>query len=169
MSLIGNEVLRIVQLPLNPDADCSFYAVNGKRLGYLGTTPASHPQGMPVYKVETHPFGTTFPPNGLPVFNLHYRNDDGGPGYSKDSRLFFDPPADGEYIVRIGDARNEGGPNFGLPSHSASASAGFHRQLQSDRAERVERRRHSHRRDGQSHRRLRWAGASEARKPASGI
>ena len=49
-----------------------------------------------MYKVTIHPPGTTFPPNGLPVFTLYYRNDDGGPGYGKDSRLFFDPPADGD-------------------------------------------------------------------------
>jgi WD40 repeat protein len=111
--VLGNEVLRIAELPLNPDADCNFYAVNGQRVGFFDTTPSHHPNGAPIYKVEMHPFGTTFPPNGLPVFNLTYRNDDGGPGYGKDSRLFFDPPADGEYVVRIGDARGEGGPNFG--------------------------------------------------------
>src|SRR5262249_25672835 len=43
---------------------------------------------------------------------LFYRNDDGGAGYGKDSRIFFDPPADGNYQVRIGDARNQGGPNY---------------------------------------------------------
>jgi hypothetical protein len=110
---LGNELLRIAQLPLNPDADCSFYAVNGQRVGFMDTTPAHHPNGAPIYKVEFHPPGSTFPPNGLPVFQLAYRNDDGGPGYGKDSRLFFDPPADGEYTVRIGDARDEGGPNYG--------------------------------------------------------
>jgi hypothetical protein len=110
---VGNELLRIAQLPLNPDADCSFYAVGGRRVGFLDTTPGHHPSGAPMYKVEIHPPGSTFPPNGLPVFHVHYRNDDGGPGYDKDSQLFFDAPADGTYTVRVGDARNEGGPNFG--------------------------------------------------------
>jgi hypothetical protein len=110
---VGNELLRINELPLNPDADCSFYAVGGQRVGFLDTTPGHHPNGAPMYKVEIHPPGSTFPPNGLPVFHLNYRNDDGGPGYGKDSRLFFDPPADGEYTVRVGDARNDGGRNFG--------------------------------------------------------
>src|SRR5436305_7614125 len=57
------------------------------------------------------PPGTTFPPNGMPVVTLTYRNDDGGPGYGKDSRLRFDPPASGEYRVRVSDARGQGGPN----------------------------------------------------------
>ena len=110
---VGNELLRIKELPLNPDADCSFYAVGGQRVGFLDTTPGHHPMGAPMYKVEIHPPGATFPPNGLPVFPLNYRNDDGGPGYGKDSRLYFDAPADGEYTVRVGDARNHGGPEFG--------------------------------------------------------
>ena len=34
--------------------------------------------GVPMYKVGLHPPGSTFPPNGFPVFTLYYRNDDGG-------------------------------------------------------------------------------------------
>ena len=60
-----------------------------------------------MYKVSVHPPGTTFPPNGLPVVTLFWRNDDGGPGFGKDSRLVFDPPADGTYSVRVADARGE--------------------------------------------------------------
>lgn len=111
--MVGTELLRIAQLPLNPDADCTFYTVGGRRVGFLDTTPTHHPMGAPLYKVEIHPPGATFPPNGLPVFRLTYRNDDGGPGYDKDSRLFFDPPADGTYTVRVGDSRTQGGPQYG--------------------------------------------------------
>ncbi len=110
--LVGNELMRINDLPKNPDDDCQFFSEKGQRLGFFGTTPTHHPQGQPMYKVSLHPPGTTFPPNGLPVTTLHYRNDDGGPGYGKDSRLFFEPPADGEYAVRIGDARGQGGPQY---------------------------------------------------------
>jgi hypothetical protein len=63
-----------------------------------------------MYKVEVHPPGSTFPPNGMPVFPLAYRNDDGGAGYGKDARVFFDPPADGEYVVRVRNADGSGGP-----------------------------------------------------------
>jgi hypothetical protein len=68
--------------------------------------------GLPMYKVAIHPPGTQFPPNGLPVVTLYHRNDDGGPRYDKDSFLFFDPPADGEYQVRVSDARGQGGPEY---------------------------------------------------------
>ncbi len=43
---------------------------------------------------------------------LYWRNDDGGPGFGKDSRLVFDAPADGDYQVRVGDARGRGGPHY---------------------------------------------------------
>ena len=90
---VGNELVRIQALPLNPDADCTFSNSAGRRLAYLDTTPTHHSMGTPMYRVEVHPPGRSFPPNGLPQFTLFYRNDDGGPGYGKDSRLFFDAPA----------------------------------------------------------------------------
>jgi WD domain, G-beta repeat len=110
---VDGELMRIHELPKNPDDDCQFYTAGGQRLGFLDTTPKFHSQGVPMYKVEIHPPGTSFPPNGMPVFELPYRNDDGGPGYGKDSRVFFDPPADGIYRVRISDARGMGGDNCG--------------------------------------------------------
>jgi hypothetical protein len=110
--LVDNELMRIWALPKNPDDDCQFYSVAGQRQGFLETTPTHHSMGTPMYKVAMHPPGTTFPPNGFPVVTLYYRNDDGGPGYGKDSRLFFDPPADGEYQVRVGDSRSLSGENF---------------------------------------------------------
>ncbi|HTU92691.1 MAG TPA: c-type cytochrome domain-containing protein [Gemmataceae bacterium] len=106
--LLGNELIRIWELPKNPDDDCQFWRLGGQRRGYLGTTPTFHPMGQPMYKVSIHPPGTTFPPNGLPIITLYYRNDDGGDAFGKDSRLVFDPPADGEYQVRIGAARGQG-------------------------------------------------------------
>jgi hypothetical protein len=104
--------LRIRELPKNPDDDCQVFGIGKQRIAYLDTTPLYIPQGVPMYKVTIHPPGTSFPPNGFPVIHLDYRNDDGGPGYGKDSRIFFDAPADGEYQVRIGDARGQGGSAY---------------------------------------------------------
>jgi WD40 repeat protein len=108
LMLVDGELMKIKLLPGHPDADCSFWEVDGKRVGFLDTTPTHHAVNSPMYKVEIHRPGATFPPNGMPVFQLFYRNDDGGPGYGKDSRLFFDVPADAEYRVRVRDARGEG-------------------------------------------------------------
>ena len=111
--LVGQELMRIRALPRNPDDDCQFYAIDGRRVGYFGTTPTHHAFNTPMYKVTVHPPGTRFPPNGMPLVILTYRNDDGGPGYGKDSRLRFVPPSDGEYRVRVTDARGLGGAQFG--------------------------------------------------------
>jgi hypothetical protein len=108
--LVGTELLKIKELPPNPDADCVFFSERGQRLGWLDTTPSHHAQGTPMYKVAIHQPGTQFSANGFPVVTLYYRNDDGGPGYGRDSRLTFDPPADGEFQVRIGDSRGQGNP-----------------------------------------------------------
>jgi hypothetical protein len=62
--------------------------------------------------VEIHPAGTKFAPNGLPLIHVAYRNDDGGPGYGKDSRIHFTAPADGDFVVRISDVRKLTGPDF---------------------------------------------------------
>lgn len=107
---VGTELMRIAALPKGPDDDCQFVSRSGQRLGYLGTTPTHHYLGNVMYKVEIHPPGSTFPPNGMPVFPIAWRNDDGGPGFGKDSVLFFDPPADGTYQVRVSDSRGQGGP-----------------------------------------------------------
>ena len=108
---VKGELMRIAALPKGPDDDCQFVSVAGNRVGYLGTTPTQHANGSLIYKVEAHPPGTAFAPNGMPVFALNYQNDDGGPGYGKDSRVTFDPPADGLYRLRVRDANPAGGPN----------------------------------------------------------
>jgi hypothetical protein len=111
--LIGRELARVLALPKNPDDDCQFWSEQNQRLGWLETTPEHHPMGQPIYKVEIHPAGSTFPPGGVAPLTLSYRNDDGGPGFSKDARLTFDPPADGTYLVRVEDVRGLGGDDFG--------------------------------------------------------
>lgn len=110
---MGGELVRIKELPTHPDADCNFFTAGGLRTGFLDTTPTHQSLNEPMYKVSIHPPGTRFPPNGYPVFTLYYRNDDGGPGYGRDSRLFFDVPEDGDYRVRVSDARGAGGPDHG--------------------------------------------------------
>ncbi len=111
--MIGRELIRIQSLPRNPDDNCMFWSAQGQRLGLLETTPEHHPMGQPIYKVEVHPAGTTFAAGGVAPVTMNYRNDDGGPGLSKDARLTFDPPADGTFVVRVEDVRGQGGDGFG--------------------------------------------------------
>ncbi len=107
---VKGELMRIAALPKGPDDDCQFVSVEGKRVGYLGTTPTQQANGSLAYKVEVHPPGRTFPPNGMPVFALAYQNDDGGAAHGKDSRLAFDAPADGVYRLRLRNASASAGP-----------------------------------------------------------
>jgi hypothetical protein len=110
----GNDLMRIVRLTSAPgaDEDIGFESFGGKRLGFEDTTPEAHPIDDLIYKVELHPAGAEFPPNGMPVFRFGMRNDDGGPGYGKDSRVTFMAPADGTYYVKVADVRGFGGDDF---------------------------------------------------------
>ena len=107
---VKGELMRIAALPKGPDDDCQFVSVEGKRVGHLGTTPTHQANGSLAYKVEVHPPGRAFPPNGMPVFALAYQNDDGGGAYGKDSRIAFDAPADGVYRLRLRNASASAGP-----------------------------------------------------------
>ena len=105
--LVGSELIQVREMPRSPDDDMIFESFNGQRLAYLDTTAEAHAIDSPVYKVQIHEPGKQFSPNGLPLMRLYYRNDDGGPGYSKDSLVHFRAPADGEYRVRLSDVRGE--------------------------------------------------------------
>jgi hypothetical protein len=109
---IDRELVRLRELPGHPDADASFESFRGRRLAFEGTTPEGHALNTPVYKVEVHPDGVSLPPNGMPLFTLPFRNDDGGPAFGKDSRLEFTAPAAGEYLLRLTDSRGLSGPEF---------------------------------------------------------
>ena len=105
--MIGNEVLKISAIPKTPDDDMIFESFNGQRLTYFDTTAEAHAIDKSLYKAQVHPAGAKFTPNGLPLMRVYYRNDDGGPGYGKDSLLHFTAPADGEYQLVLRDVRGK--------------------------------------------------------------
>jgi hypothetical protein len=107
---VDRELLRVLELPKGPDEDTFFAHFRGERLSFQDTTAEAHALLRPVYKVEVLPPGTPVSPNGLPVFDIGYRNDDGGPMYGKDSRLEFTAPATGTYYIRLTDSRGTGSP-----------------------------------------------------------
>lgn len=109
--MAGGEINRIQALPNGPDEDVRFEAFGGQRLAYYDTSTEAQAVDKPVYKVQIHPPGARFTPNGLPVAHIYFRNDDGGPGYGKDSLLHFTAPAAGDYIVRIADVNGGGNGN----------------------------------------------------------
>ena len=115
--MVGSEIIKANRLPDYGDEDVVFASYpSGQRMALFGTTPEAHAVYTKVYKVEVAPPGTTFPPNGLPIYPLYWRNDDGffgnGDG-SGDSILEFTAPADGEYVVKLTDTMGRGGEGFG--------------------------------------------------------
>jgi hypothetical protein len=110
--LAGTDLMRVVKLTNGPDEDVTFENFDGQRLGIEDSTPEAHALDDFIYKVELHPPGTQFSPNGMPLFHFFMRNDDGGPGYGKDSRVTFTAPADGVYYARVSDVGNRGGDDF---------------------------------------------------------
>jgi hypothetical protein len=110
--MVGDELDRIDFIPDQPDADTDLKGIDGLRVAYLGTSPDFHAVNTPVYKAQILPPDAEFPSNGLPVFPLTWRNDDGGPGYGPDSKLDFVAPADGEYLLHLKDVRGMEGPDF---------------------------------------------------------
>jgi hypothetical protein len=108
---IDRELLKVDELPKGPDEDTYFEDYRGQRISFEDTTAEGHALLRPVYKVEVLAPGAPVTPNGLPVFDLVYRNDDGGPTFGKDSKLTFKAPAAGTYFVRLTDSRGSGGPH----------------------------------------------------------
>src|SRR5262245_2251208 len=111
--MVGNELVQVEELPKNPDDDIKLRNYRGSRIAYEGTTAQTHAMNTPVYKVELRKPGGSFAPNGMPLFPIPYRNDDGGQNLGKDSWLLFEAPADGDYFVRIRDVRNSQGSDYG--------------------------------------------------------
>ena len=109
----GGEVVKLFLHPRGPDSGFRVYPGYGSRYGFFDTTPMSHALHEPCYIVRPYPVGTRFSPNGLPVFQLNFENDDDSQRrLGRDSFLYFTPPRDGEYVVRISDVRGQGGKDY---------------------------------------------------------
>lgn len=120
--MLGSEVMLVTRMPRQPDEGIALESfppiIPGRptggavRLSSLGTSPQAHAKGTPMYKVQIHPPGAEFPPNGLPLVHLYYHNDDGRFPHGKDSFLEFEAPTDGEYLVRIRDTHGRSGDDL---------------------------------------------------------
>ena len=120
--MLGSEITLLTRMPRQPDEGIALESfppeISGRRtqgavrMASFGTSTQAHAKGTPMYKVQIHPPGKTFPANGLPFVRLYYTNDDGRFPHGKDSFLKFKAPADGEYIVRIRDTHGRGGEQF---------------------------------------------------------
>jgi hypothetical protein len=106
----AGEVVRLWHYPRGPDSGFRVYPGDGQRHAFFGTTAVTHSLGEPAWIVRALPPGANPPANGLPVFRLPYANDDEpGRRLGSDSQILFDPPADGDFVVRVSDVRGLGG------------------------------------------------------------
>ncbi len=109
----NGEVVKLWLYPRGPDSGFNVYPGTGKRHAYFGTTAQSHPLGEPCYIVKALAPGSEPIANGLPSFKLYYENDDDSKRVlGKDSKLIFTAPTDGEFLVRVRDVTEKGGPDF---------------------------------------------------------
>jgi hypothetical protein len=107
------EVVKLWHYPRGPDSGFIVYPGAGKRHGFFDTTPLAHALGEPCYIVRPLAPGAEPLPNGLPVFPLHFENDDDSlRALGADSRLAFTAPRDGSYLVRVSDVRGFQGAEF---------------------------------------------------------
>jgi hypothetical protein len=105
----GGEVVRLWRYPQGPDSGFTVYPGSGNRQTFFGTSAITHALGEPAWIVEPLPPGSRPVPNGLPVFRIFFENDDDpAQRFGVDSQLLFTPPADGEYCLRLTDARGFG-------------------------------------------------------------
>lgn len=109
----SGEVTRLWMHPRGPDSGFDVYPGQSKRWTYFGTSHVTHALGEPAYIVQPLAAGQPRLDNGLPVFDVVYRNDDdpsrrAGQG----SRLVFHAPATGFYSIAIQDARLQGGSDY---------------------------------------------------------
>lgn len=122
----GGEVMKIIRAPQGPDSDTALYASNGRRAGFFDTSPTAHYLDEPVYLVTALDQGEQPVPNGLPVFTVHYENDDSAKrDMGGDSRIHFTAPAEGEFLVQATDARGFTGPEYGYALKIREAQPGF--------------------------------------------
>jgi hypothetical protein len=110
--MAGNEIVRVNEVPDGPDEDMIVDSFGGQRIAWFGTSSEAHGIDRAIYKVQMHPAGSTFTPNGLPLKRIYFGNDDGGPGYGKDSFVEFTAPASGDFLIRLADVRGHGGDSF---------------------------------------------------------
>ena len=107
------EVVKLYLYPRGPDSGYDVYPKYGNRHSWFDTTSVSHALGEPCYIVEPHEPDAKIIPNGLPIFPIYFQNDDDAlRKIGTDSRLTFTAPADGEYLVRVRDARGFQGENY---------------------------------------------------------
>lgn len=110
---MNGDVMRLFRMPQGPDSDMLMVTSAGKRRAYFDSSAVAHALDEQGFIVEPRPLGTKLPATGLPVFTVHFENDDDGERkLGSDSKVQFVAPTNGAYLVRVTDTRGHGGDPF---------------------------------------------------------
>jgi len=122
----SGEVTKLWLYPRGSDSGFNTFPGRGNRWTYFGTTGTVHALGEPAYIVRPLQSGEAPAANGLPVFDIYYKNDD-EPSQSRghDSYILFKTPESGRYLIRLTDTRGEGGEKYKYRFKLRPAIPGF--------------------------------------------
>jgi hypothetical protein len=110
---LNGDVMRLFRMPQGPDSEMLMFTSAGKRRAFFDTSAVAHALDEQGFIVVTQSPGTKLAATGLPVFTLHYENDDDGERkLGSDSKLHFSAPTNGSYLVRVTDTRGHGGDTY---------------------------------------------------------
>jgi hypothetical protein len=110
---LNGEVMRLFRMPQGPDSEMLMFTSAGKRRAYFDTSAVAHALDEQGFIVAPQPLDAKLAATGLPVFTLHYENDDDGERkLGSDSKLQFSAPTNGSYLVRVTDTRALGGDTY---------------------------------------------------------
>lgn len=122
----NGEVTQTWMHPRGPDSGFDVYPGSGTRHTFFGTTHTTHALGEPAYIVRELAPEEPQEPNGLPVFDVFYENDDDPTRRSgNSSRLLFNAPHDGHFTVSVMDNRGQAGSNDGYTLRVRPAAPSF--------------------------------------------
>ncbi|XZE53314.1 c-type cytochrome domain-containing protein [Planctomycetaceae bacterium SH139] len=109
----SGEVTRLWMYPRGPDSGFNVYPGTGSRHTFYDTSAVTHALQEPAYVVRELAPNEPATANGLPVFELNYRNDDDAARQiGADSRLRFVAPRDGNFTIRVDDTRGQAGDDY---------------------------------------------------------
>ena len=83
--MVGNEIVRVDEVPDGPAEDMTVESFNGQRKAFFNTSSEAHGIDRAVYKVQIHPPGARFSPTGLPLVRFPYSTAtiERAPGWEK--------------------------------------------------------------------------------------
>ena len=124
--MMGGEMIKVDVLPKGPDEDTLFERSAGSASAFFDTTPEAHAMDQAGVQGAVASARIQVQPQRFAAWCICiYQNDDGGPGYGKDSLVHFTAPADGDYIVKLRDVQGLGGENYAYRLIDSRAPPGF--------------------------------------------